>query len=39
MAGGMLAGTPYPVTGHNETVAWGLTNTMADYVDLAVLSA
>ena len=37
VAGGMLAGTPYPVTGHNETVAWGLTNTMADYIDLAVL--
>ena len=36
-AGATLAGTPFPASGHNEHVAWGVTNVMADYVDLAVV--
>ncbi len=36
-AGATLAGTPFPASGHNEQVAWGVTNVMADYVDLAVV--
>lgn len=37
IAGASLAGTPFLASGHNEHVAWGVTNVMADYVDLAVL--
>ena len=37
IAGAALAGTPFPASGHNERVAWGVTNVMADYTDLAVL--
>jgi len=36
-AGVSFAGSPTVVIGHNESVAWGLTNVMADYVDYAVL--
>jgi len=37
IAGATLAGTPFPASGHNASVAWGVTNVMADYVDLAVV--
>ena len=37
VAGVTFAGTPMVVIGHNEHVAWGLTNVMADYVDYAVV--
>jgi len=37
IAGGGLPGTPFVASGHNEHVAWGLTNVMADYVDVAVI--
>jgi len=37
IAGASLAGTPFLATGHNERVAWGVTNVMADYVDLAIV--
>jgi len=37
VAGAALAGTPFPATGHNERVAWGVTNVMADYVDIALV--
>jgi penicillin amidase len=37
IAGAALAGSPFFAVGHNEQVAWGVTNTMMDYVDLAVL--
>ena len=33
----MLAGQPFPATGHNEHVSWGVTNVMADLIDLAVM--
>ncbi|HJN72839.1 MAG TPA: penicillin acylase family protein [Myxococcota bacterium] len=36
-AGGTVPGLPWVVVGHNETMAWGATNTMADYVDFVVL--
>ena len=36
-AGGTVPGLPWVVSGHNETLAWGATNTMADYVDFVVL--
>ena len=37
IAGAMLAGQPFPATGHNEHVSWGVTNLMADTMDLAIL--
>lgn len=37
VAGVTLAGVPGVVIGHNGKIAWGLTNVMADTVDLAVL--
>lgn len=37
VAGVTFPGSPAVIIGHNERVAWGLTNVMADYVDLAVL--
>ena len=37
IAGAMLAGQPFPATGHNEHVSWGVTNVMADFMDLAVV--
>lgn len=37
VAGATLPGVPGVPIGHNETVAWGLTNVMADVVDVAVL--
>ena len=37
VAGVTLAGVPGVVIGHNERVAWGLTNVMTDSVDLAVV--
>jgi len=37
VAGVSFAGSPTVVIGHNEHIAWGLTNVMADYVDFAVL--
>lgn len=37
VAGATLPGTPGFPVGHNERVAWGLTNVMADTVDIAVL--
>jgi penicillin amidase len=33
----MLAGQPFPATGHNEHISWGVTNLMADFMDLAVV--
>ncbi len=36
-AGATLPGFPWVVSGHNETLAWGVTNVMADYVDLVML--
>lgn len=36
-AGGTVPGLPYVVVGHNETLAWGATNVMIDYVDFVVL--
>lgn len=37
VAGSSMAGVPGIVIGHNEKVAWGLTNVMADIIDLYVL--
>jgi penicillin amidase len=37
VAGATRPGLPAVAAGHNGTVAWGVTNTMADYVDVAVL--
>lgn len=37
VTGVTLPGTPGVVIGHNEHIAWGLTNVMADMVDLAVV--
>ena len=37
VAGVSFAGSPTVVIGHNESIAWGLTNVMADYVDLAIV--
>ena len=37
MAGATLPGVPLVVIGHNERVAWGLTNVMTDSMDLAVV--
>ena len=37
VAGASMAGTPGIVIGHNDSVAWGLTNVMTDCVDLFVL--
>ncbi len=37
VAGVSLAGVPGVVIGHNEHVAWGLTNVMTDSVDMAVV--
>jgi penicillin amidase len=37
VAGATLPGMFGVTIGHNETVAWGLTNLMADYIDIAVL--
>jgi penicillin amidase len=36
-AGATIAGLPWVVVGHNDGLAWGATNVMADYVDLAVV--
>ena len=36
-AGGTIPGLPYVIVGHNETLAWGATNVMIDYVDFVVL--
>lgn len=33
VAGVTLPGTPFVVVGHNRHIAWGVTNTMADYQD------
>lgn len=35
--GASMPGAPAIVIGHNEEVAWGFTNVMADYVDLFLL--
>ena len=37
VAGATLPGTPGFPIGHNEQLAWGLTNVMADTTDLAIL--
>jgi len=37
VAGATRPGLPGVASGHNGQVAWGVTNTMADYVDVAVL--
>ena len=37
VAGASMAGVPGIVIGHNENIAWGLTNVMADIIDLFVL--
>lgn len=37
VAGGTVPGIPYVATGHNETLAWGVTNVMADYIDFVML--
>jgi penicillin amidase len=36
-AGASVAGTPGVLIGRNRTLAWGLTNMMADYVDLFIV--
>jgi penicillin G amidase len=36
-AGATFPGSPFVLSGHNETLAWGVTNTMADYVDFALV--
>jgi penicillin G amidase len=36
-AGATMAGAPGIVIGHNDRIAWGLTNVMTDIVDLIVL--
>jgi penicillin amidase len=36
-AGATFPGSPFVLTGHNETLAWGVTNTMADYIDFALV--
>jgi len=36
-AGGTMPGAPFVIIGHNGQVAWGFTNLMADYIDLAVV--
>ncbi len=37
VAGASMPGLPGVVIGHNGSVAWGVTNINADYVDLAIL--
>lgn len=37
VAGASMAGTPGIVIGHNDSIAWGLTNVMTDCLDLFVL--
>ncbi|MEQ1567325.1 MAG: penicillin acylase family protein [Myxococcota bacterium] len=37
VAGATIAGTPGVLIGHDARVAWGMTNVMADQVDLVVL--
>jgi penicillin amidase len=37
VAGVSLPGSPFIVLGHNEKLAWGFTNVMADMVDMPVL--
>ena len=37
VAGGTVPGSPGVLIGHNERVGWGLTNVMADTVDVAAL--
>ena len=37
VAGATLPGQPWVVSGHNETLSWGVTNVMADYVDFVML--
>lgn len=37
VAGATVPGSPGVIIGHNERVGWGLTNVMADTVDIAVL--
>ena len=37
VAGATFPGSPFVLTGHTAQLAWGVTNTMADYIDLAVL--
>ena len=37
VAGVTFPGAPVVVIGHNERLAWGLTNVMADYIDLALV--
>lgn len=37
VAGATFPGSPFVLSGHNEQLAWGVTNTMADYVDVAIV--
>lgn len=37
VAGASMPGLPWVVSGHNDTLAWGMTNLMGDYVDYVVL--
>ncbi len=37
VAGASRPGMPGVISGHNGSVAWGITNTMADYADVAIL--
>jgi penicillin G amidase len=36
MIGVTLPGLPFPVSGHNSHVAWGITSTVADVMDLVI---
>jgi penicillin G amidase len=36
MIGVTLPGLPFPVAGHNSKVAWGITSTVADVMDLVI---
>ncbi|MED5373391.1 MAG: penicillin acylase family protein [Myxococcota bacterium] len=37
VAGGTMPGMPWVISGHNEHMAWGMTNLMADYLDYAIV--
>lgn len=34
VTGVMLSGTPFIICGHNDSIAWGMTNVMTDNIDL-----
>ncbi len=37
VTGASIPGAPCVIIGHNESIAWGITNVMTDYVDLYVV--